>query len=64
MLIKCRVLHIGNANQHTKHKINGSELSKVSHKKYVGVTIRNDLKPSKHCSGAVKKANKRYPYTI
>ena len=38
--------------------MNGSELSKVSHEKDLDVTISNDLKPSKHCSHVVMKANK------
>ena len=38
--------------------MNGSELSKVNNGKDLGVTISNDLKPTKHCSDVVKKANK------
>ena len=55
---KCKVLHIGSNNHYTIHTMNGSELSKVSHKKYLGVTISNDLEPSKHCSKVNKTANK------
>ena len=55
---KCKVLHIGSNNQYTEYTMNGSEPSKVSHKKDLGETISNDLKPSKHCSDVVKKANK------
>ena len=55
---KCRVLHIRNNNQYTKYTTNGSELSKVSHEKDLGVTIGNDLKPSKHCSTVGKTATK------
>ena len=51
-------MHISNNNQYTKYTMNGSELSKVSHKKDLGISISNDLKPSKHCSDVVKKANK------
>ena len=47
---KFQVLHIGNSNQYTKYAMNGSEISKVSHEKDLGITISNDLKPSKHCS--------------
>ena len=76
---KCKVLHIGNNNLYTKYTMNGSELTKVSHEKDLGVTINNDLKPSKHCSDVIKTANKlvdfigrtleyknekRYPFTI
>ena len=38
--------------------MNGSKLSKVNHEKDLGWTISNDLKPSKHCSDIIKKANK------
>ena len=38
--------------------MNVFELSKVNHEKDLGVTISNDLKPSKHCSDVVKTANK------
>ena len=55
---KCKVLHIGNNNNHTKQTINISELSKVSHEKDLGITITRNLKPSKDCSGVVKTANK------
>ena len=37
--------------------MNDSDLSKVTHEKDLGVTISNDLKPGKHCSNVVKKAN-------
>ena len=56
---KCKVLHMGNNNnQYTNHTMNGSELSKVSHEKDLGLTISNDLKPTEHCSDVVKKTNK------
>ena len=38
--------------------MNVSKLFKVNHEKDLGVTISNDLKPSKHCSDAIKTANK------
>ena len=58
-IVKCKVLHIGNNNQYTNnyYTMNGSELSKVNHEKDLGVTIKNDLKPCKHCSDVVKKVN-------
>ena len=42
--------------------MNGSELSKVNHEKDLAVTISNDLKPGKHCSDVVMKANKLVGY--
>ena len=38
--------------------MNGSELFKINHKKDLGATICNDLKPVKYCSDIVTKANK------
>ena len=76
---KCKVLHIENNNHYTKYTMNGSELSKVSHEKDLGVTISNDLKPRKHYKTLVRqltnnwlrrkknfeyKSEKGYPYTI
>ena len=72
-------MHIGNHIQFTKYTMNDSELSKINHVKDLGTTIRNDLKPDKHCSDVVKKKLtnwsassvelltinlKTYPYTI
>ena len=54
----CKVLHIGNNDKFTKYTMNGFELSKVNYEKDLRVTISNDLKPDKHCSDIVKKANK------
>ena len=36
--------------------MNGYKLSKFNHEKDLGITISNDLKPSKRCSDVVKKA--------
>ena len=54
---KCKVLHIDSNNQYTKYTMNGSELTSINYEKDLGVTISNDLKPGKHCSDVVKKAN-------
>ena len=51
-----KVLDIGNNNLYTKHAMNGSELSKVSHERDFGATISKELKSSKHCSDVVKTA--------
>ena len=55
---KCKDLHNRINNQYTKYIMKGSELSKVSHEKDLGVTISNDLKPDKRCPDVVKKDNK------
>ena len=36
--------------------MNGSKFSNVSHEKYIGININNDLRPNKHCSDVMKKA--------
>ena len=51
-------MHIGNNNYHTNYTMNGSDFSKVINEKDFGITINNDIKPDKHCSDVVKKANK------
>ena len=55
---KLQFQSISSNNQFTKYTMNSSELSKVNHEKDLGVTISNDLKPSKHCLHVVMKANK------
>ncbi|KAK8406035.1 hypothetical protein O3P69_007038 [Scylla paramamosain] len=41
---KCKVLHIGNNNDHTDYLMNGTELLKVKEEKDLGVIITSDLK--------------------
>ena len=55
---KCKVLHIGSNNDHAHYQMNGEILEAVRIEKDLGILISSDLKPSKHCSEVVKKANK------
>ncbi|MCP4268390.1 MAG: hypothetical protein GY777_22910, partial [Candidatus Brocadiaceae bacterium] len=55
---RCKMLHIGNKNQHAQNLMNGIPLKSVDKEKDLGVIISNDLKPSLQCGEAVKKANK------
>ena len=55
---KYKVLHFGNNNPYTKYTMNGSELSKVSYRKDLWVTISKDFKHSKHSSVIVMTGNK------
>ena len=55
---KCKVLHIGSSNDRVQYEMNGQKLKEVNKEKDLGVTISNDLKPSKHCSEVVKTANR------
>lgn len=54
---KCKSLHIGHYNTHYVYSMNEEELQSVSEETDLGVAISNDLKPSKQCVSAVKKAN-------
>ena len=55
---KCKVLHIGNNNDHVSYSMDGVQLNKVDQERDLGVIISSDLKPSTHCKEVVKKANK------
>ena len=54
---KCKVLHIGHNNAHHNYSMNGENLQTVSEETDLGIIISSDLKPSKQCICAVKKAN-------
>lgn len=60
----CKVLHIGNNNDHSNYSMNGSEHFKVNKGKHLGVTINNDLKPGKHCSEVAETADRSIGYTV
>ena len=55
---KCKVLHIGNNNNHVSYSMDGVQLTKVDQERDLGVIISSDLKPSTHCKEVVKTANK------
>ena len=55
---KCKVMHIGYYNEKAKYMMNGSELKVVTSESDLGYIMDENLKPSKHCVEAVKKANK------
>ena len=54
---KCKVLHFDFNNRCYTYYMNNEELSSDTVEKDLGVCITTDLKPSKQCSEAVKKAN-------
>jgi hypothetical protein len=54
---KCAVMHVGKANMSADYSMSGSPLKKCTDMKDLGVTMTNNLKPSKHCLEAVKIAN-------
>ena len=55
---KCKVLNIGSKNIKSSYTMNNIQLENVSNEKDLGIIITNDLKPTKQCTEAVKKANK------
>ena len=55
---KCKVMHIGSKNDKAKYTMNGKELKTTQTECDLGFSMNDDLKPSKHCVEAVKKANK------
>ena len=55
---KCKVLNIGSKNMKSSYTMNNIQLENVSNEKDLGIIISNDLKPTKQCTEAVKKANK------
>ncbi len=55
---KCKVLHIGSNNNRSNYTMNGTDITEGNEEKDLGVIIRNDLKPGKHCTEVVKTANK------
>ena len=54
---KCKSLHIGNNNIHHEYTMESELLQQVTEETDLGVIISQDLKPSKQCVNAVKKAN-------
>ena len=59
---KCKVMHIGYKNINAKYELLGKNLESCSEEKDLGVVITNDLKPSKQCIEAEKKAQKILGY--
>ena len=61
-LDKCKVMHIGYKNNNVKYELLGRELESCQQEKDLGVTITNDLQPSKQCIEVEKKAQKILGY--
>ncbi len=55
---KCAVMHFGNANPKYSYYMGGTELKHSKEEKDLGVYITENMKFTKHCAEAVKKANK------
>ena len=61
-LDKCKVMHVGQRNENAKYELLGKQLEVCNEEKDLGVIITNDLKPSKQCIEAEKKAQKILGY--
>ena len=59
---KCKIMHVGRGNKKFNYTMGGyapagTILAKVEEEKDVGVIVASNLKPSKQCSTAARKAN-------
>ena len=50
-------MHIGRNNPKAEYFMNGEKLSESDSERDIGVTLSNNLKPSKQCPEAARKAN-------
>ncbi len=56
-LDKCKVMHTGPRNSNNEYNMRGQPLRNVIEESDLGLTISSDLKPTKNCKAACKKAN-------
>ena len=54
---KCKVMHIGRANNCATYTMGGTVLAETDSEKDVGVKVHKSLKPSTQCSEAARRAN-------
>ena len=55
---KCATLHFGHGNRRNEYSMRGKALAKVDEIKDLGIIINRNLKPSKQCLAAAKKASR------
>jgi len=55
---KCKVMHVGRTNIHSKFYMNQAELDDTAEEKDLGVIITDNLMVAKHCAYAYSKANR------
>ena len=55
---KCKVMHVGRSNIHSKYYMNDAELGDTSEEKDLGVIIADNLLVAKHCAYAYSKRNR------
>ena len=61
-LEKCKVMHVGQGNSKERYELLGKELKTCDEEKDLGVVITSDLKSSRQCIEAEKKAQKVLGY--
>ena len=54
---KCKILHTGRNNNKFMYSMNGLPLEEIQQERDIGVVISNDLKPSKQCAEAARRAS-------
>ena len=59
---KCKVMHIGFRNRKIKYELFGREIESCEMERDLGVVITNDMKSSRQCIEAEKKAQKLLGY--
>jgi len=55
---KCKVMHVGRTNIHSKYYMNDAELGDTTEEKDLGVLITDNLLVAKHCAYAYSKGNR------
>ena len=55
---KCKIMHMGNMNQHYTYNMDGNALEPIREEKDLGVTVDADLKFHSHTTRVVNKANR------
>jgi len=54
---KCKILHTGRNNNRFMYSMNGLPLEEIQEERDIEVVISNDLKPSKQCAEAARRAS-------
>ena len=54
---KCKILHTGRNNSKFIYNMNGLPLEEIQQERDIGVVISNDLKPSRQCAEAARRAS-------
>ena len=55
---KCKVMHVGRTNTHSKYYMNNVQLGITKEAKDLGVIVVDDLMVAQHCAYAYSKVNR------